>query len=71
MLIAKAECLAFALENPRPEVRFVEKLRISVDNLARTEAPRYPFVESSFPYACAPKRTDTSFETPGSCIVTP
>ncbi len=40
----------------------VEKLRMVVDNFLSRSTPSY---------ALPPKRTDTSFETPGSCMVTP
>jgi hypothetical protein len=56
----------------------VEKLRMSVDNVdgefsisrtvERTVSPQSSC--SPFGYA-APNRTETSFDTPGSCIVTP
>jgi hypothetical protein len=29
------------------------------------------YIKGTFRYAVAPNRTDTNFETPGSCIVTP
>jgi hypothetical protein len=42
---------------------FVEKLRKSVDIVDDFRLGRL--------YACAPNLTDTSFDTPGSCMVTP
>jgi hypothetical protein len=42
--------------------QLVEKLRMVVENLGGP---------STLSYAAPPKRTDTSFETPGSCMVTP
>ncbi len=56
----------------------VEKLRKSVDNADQTDLggasanssqPSVP-IRAWKPY-WAPNRTETSFETPGSCIVTP
>ena len=44
----------------------VEKLRISVDIVVRP-----PVAAWNLPRYAAPKRTDTSFDTPGSCMVTP
>ncbi len=42
----------------------VEKLRMGVDNLPRSAV-------SDWPNYAAPNLTETSFDTPGSCIVTP
>ena len=46
--------------------RIVEKLRKGVDILG--DSRTIHALENVY---CAPKRTDTSFETPGSCMVTP
>jgi hypothetical protein len=54
----------------------VEKLRMEVDiserrakTIKRTYKGTLPLVVSAF--QAAPKRTETSFDTPGSCMVTP
>jgi hypothetical protein len=54
----------------------VEKLRMEVDIserpakiIKRTYKGHFSVVASAF--QAAPKRTETSFDTPGSCMVTP
>jgi hypothetical protein len=47
----------------------VEKLRIEVDIVALYGARVCQIVTCL--YCAAPKRTDTNFDTPGSCMVTP
>ena len=54
----------------------VEKLRMAVDIREYPEAQRLELstvsaVVQKLTYAVTPKRTDTSLETPGSCMVTP
>lgn len=55
----------------------VEKQRMKVDNSAQINWRRFDFHEKfsaavqAALYAVAPKRTETSLETPGSCMVTP
>jgi hypothetical protein len=53
--------------------RNVEKLRMALENSDRKDSRcGCPYVvRGAAAYAVAPKLTETSFETPGSCIVTP